>query len=270
MQNLWIYILIEHQSDKDPTMALRMLENVLEIYRFQEREWNRHHGPNTRLCLEPVLPAVFYTGTRAWDDMGTLMDLTRAGEQFRNEIPFLRPLFLSLPGVAPEVLETEGGFFGWVLHLTRARKGKAGTFRRLVARIVRHLESMPEEDRARWEEFLAYIHALVYHERHPAEQPRLQQEIEASVMIDTHRQEVCRMGKTIADDLMEKGMEKGQALGQLKKARATLIRQLGVRFGELPEKTVAVIQATSDLEQLDTWLDLVVTAETLEDIGIGS
>ncbi len=78
------------------------------------------------------------------------------------------------------------------------------------------------------------------------------------------------MGKTIAEDLMEKGHAEGHARGQLENARTILIRQLGVRFGELPEKTVAVIQATSDLEQLNTWLDRFAIAKTLEDVGIGS
>ena len=198
--------------------------------------------------------------------MGTLVDLVTPGERFRNEIPVLHPLFLNLPAVDPAVLESEGGFFGWVLRLVQARKSRPGVFRRLLVRIIQHLESLPEKDRFRWETFLEYIHALVYHERHPAEQPRLQREIEASVATDTHQREVCRMGKTIAEDLMDRG----HARGQLENARATLIRQLGVRFGDVPEGTVALIRATSDMERLNAWLDRFATADTLEDVGIGS
>ena len=58
--------------------------------------------------------------------------------------------------------------------------------------------------------------------------------------------------------------------GGLAKARETLIRQMRVRFGELPEETVAIIQAESDQERLDTWLDRFATAESLEEVGIGS
>ena len=70
------------------------------------------------------------------------------------------------------------------------------------------------------------------------------------------------MGKTIAEDLMERGYTRG--------ARATLIRLLRARFGELPEKIAAVILAESDQELLDTWLDRFATAKSLEDVGIGS
>ena len=265
-RNLWIYILIEHQSRPDVTMPLRLLEYVLEVYKFQEREWKRGRGAHARFYLEPVLPVVFYTGTRQWDEVGTLVDLVIPCGRFRNEIPLLHPLFLNLPAMEPGILEGEGGFFGWVLRLVQARKSRPGLFRRLLVRIIRHLESMPEADRFRWETFLEYIHALVYHERHPAEQSRLHREIEASVDSDTHRREVCRMGKTIAEDLVEKG----HARGQLETARATLIRQLRVKFGEISQKSVEIIQATSDLERLNNWLDLVVTADSLEDVGIGS
>ncbi len=259
-RNLWIYILIEHQSRPEVAMPLRLLEYVLEVYRFQEREWKQGRGLHVRFCLEPVLPVVFYTGTRRWDEVGTLVDLVTLGERFQNEIPVLHPLFLNLPALNPAVLESEGGFFGWVLRLVQARKSRPGVFRRLLGRIVRHLDTIPEADRFRWEAFLEYIHALVYHERHLAEQPRLQREIEASVAKDTHRLEVCRMVKTIAEDLMDRG--------RLETARATLIRLLGVRFGEIPEETVAIIQAASDLERLNTWLDRFATADSLEDVGI--
>jgi len=45
-------------------------------------------------------------------------------------------------------------------------------------------------------------------------------------------------------------------------------RQLRRRFGEVPELTREAIRATADLERLNGWLDLVVTAETLEEFGI--
>ena len=69
------------------------------------------------------------------------------------------------------------------------------------------------------------------------------------------------MGRTIADELKDEG--------RLETARETLARLLRRRFGEVPEETVAVIFATADLERLNGWLDLVVTAETIEEVGIG-
>jgi hypothetical protein len=123
---------------------------------------------------------------------------------------------------------------------------------------------MPQAERRRWLELLSYIMALVYHVREPSEWPSLQQAIEASVQTDEHRQEVFEMRRTIADELKEEGAKEGA----IKKSQQTLIRLLKRRFGDVPDDLSSAIRATSDPEQLDTWLDEVVTAETLEEVGI--
>ena len=119
---------------------------------------------------------------------------------------------------------------------------------------------MPATERLRWLELLSYVMALVYHVREPSEWPGLQNAIEASVQTDEHRQEVFEMRRTIADELEERGA--------LKKSQQTLIRLLKRRFGDLPDELSSAIRATNDPEQLDDWLDQVVTAETLDQVGI--
>ena len=249
-------------------MPLRLLDYVLEIYRVQEREAKRRHGHRVRPALEPVLPVVFYTGTRRWDDVGTLRDLVPAAERIAVDIPTVRPLYLNLPALGADVLETGGGYLGWVLRLVQGRKRPPTKFRLLVARVVRKLEAIPPADGARWRELLVYIHALIYNARHSAEQPGLQREIEASVAAGARQREVTRMGRTIAEDLIERGRAQGHAEGERKAARTTLVRQLRVRFGDLPDDVVAIVQACDDLERLNRWLDRFATAATLDDVGI--
>jgi len=38
---------------------------------------------------------------------------------------------------------------------------------------------------------------------------------------------------------------------------------------DVDRQKVAVVEATAELERLNRWLDLMVTAETLEEVGIG-
>jgi len=260
-RRVWLYILIEHQSQPDPTMPLRILDYVVQIYRFQARRWDDRHPSRSGLRLQPVLPVVFHTGSRRWEQVGRLVDRVEGGERFRECIPVLDPLFLNLPAIAPQRLETEGGFFGWVLALVQGRKKRPRRFRQLLVRVIRALEAMPERERMRWLTFLSYIHALVYHERSAAEQPELRLHLDASAATDVDRQEVVRMVKTYAEVVKEEVCRE--------MARAILIRQLGRRFGEVPDELVAVIQTTTDLGRLNGWLDLMVTSETLEAIGIG-
>ena len=70
------------------------------------------------------------------------------------------------------------------------------------------------------------------------------------------------MGKTIAEALEEKGA--------LRKQRETLLRQLRVRFKQVPEAVAAEVEAEQNGQQLDDWLDAVVTARKLSDIPFRS
>jgi hypothetical protein len=263
-RRITIYILIEHQSEPDPVMAFRVLEYVVQMYRAQVREWDQHHRSFAGLRLQPVVPVVLYTGTHRWEALGRLVDLVEMGEQFVAVIPALDPHFLNLPALPANQLESEGGFFGWVLRLVQQRHARPAEFQDLLRRVVGHLEAMPAAERLRWLGLLSYVHALVYHERNPAEHGGLQEEIEASVRTDEHRQEVSAMGRTIADELRAQGRKEEAVRAR----RQVLLDQLRQRFGELPRETVAAVEATASVKQLGTWLRSFATAATLEEIGI--
>ena len=171
-KHLLIYILIEHQSEPDRLMPLRSLDYVVQIFKYQVREWSKTHRTLARIRLHPVLPVVFYTGTQRWDSVGRLVDLVEMGERFESATPAMEPLFINLPVIAAETLEAQGGFFGWVLRLIQQRKSRPREFQRLLNRVVQHLETMPQAERRRWLELLSYIMALVYHVREPSEWPR--------------------------------------------------------------------------------------------------
>ena len=53
-----IYILIEHQSEPDRLMPLRLLDYLTQIYKSQGREWAREHDSFDGFRLQPVLPVV--------------------------------------------------------------------------------------------------------------------------------------------------------------------------------------------------------------------
>jgi hypothetical protein len=107
---------------------------------------------------------------------------------------------------------------------------------------------------------------LVYHEREGAEIRTLQEAIEVSVQTDPQRREMQTVKRTILDQWKDEG----RAEEAICSRQQTLLRQLRVRFQRLPRTTTDVINATRDVAQLDVWLDRVVTAHTLEDVGIAA
>jgi hypothetical protein len=257
-QNVLVYILIEHQSEPDRLMPFRPLEYVVSIYRGQLREWAQTHPSARDFVFQPVVPVVLYTGSRPWRDFGRFADLVAGGRGFTPFVPALAPLFVNLRDTPDTRLASAGGPFGQVLRLVRQRHARPAAFRTLLGQVVRALEGMPDAERLRWLDLLSYIHALVYHERE--EVPALHQFIEDSVQTDPHRQEVRAMRKSYAMVLEERGA--------LKARRETLLRLLRLKFGDPTADVVAAVESCADVAQLDAWVDGVVTARRLSDVGI--
>lgn len=82
-------------------MPLRVLDYVVQIFKYQVREWSKTHRSFARIRLAPVLPVVFYTGTRRWDSVGRLVDLVEIVERFETATPAIEPVFINRPRGRP-------------------------------------------------------------------------------------------------------------------------------------------------------------------------
>jgi hypothetical protein len=102
------------------------------------------------------------------------------------------------------------------------------------------------------------LHALLHHRRPQGEQATWRREIVASVERQELRAEVEVMGQTIAESLIEQGLERGQ--------RKVLLHQIQTKFGEVPEDLEAWLSGLSDPALLERLADEVLRAETLEQL----
>ncbi|HSF14475.1 MAG TPA: hypothetical protein VLK65_02855, partial [Vicinamibacteria bacterium] len=88
--------------------------------------------------------------------------------------------------------------------------------------------------------------------------------------------EVEEMELTWADEMMEKGrrrglaegIEKGREEGLREGKRKTLVQKLRAKFGALPLKTVSRIEGLESVDELDRYLERVLTAGSLEEMEI--
>jgi hypothetical protein len=158
----------------------------------------------------------------------------------------------------------EGGFFGKVLRLIKQQNAEPEVFRRVLEEVVGSLEKMPGPDSTRWRDFLYYIHALLYHSRGDDEQVELNNVIGHSIVNASHQKENTKMGRTIAEAVEARGLEKGMLNG----LQAALLRLLRKRFKKVPRQVEAQVSAATNVRTLQTWLDNVLDAETLADVGI--
>ncbi|HVC95982.1 MAG TPA: Rpn family recombination-promoting nuclease/putative transposase, partial [Pirellulales bacterium] len=262
-ESITVYVLIEHQSEPDSLMGLRVLDYVVQIYKRQVRDQLARDPSRKRVQLEPVLPLVLYTGTVSWPQLPRLVELVQQGDEFGDLIPQIGPLFLNLPEVPSDQL-AQSGPLGCVLELIQHRKARPEEFRILVARAVQRLEDLPARERNRWLELLSYIRAMVYHDREDSERDGLRELILKSVSTDARRREVETMFRTGAETLREEGREEG-AIAALQQALVNLLRG---KFGRLPRATERAIRATQDPGQLDAWLVRAGQATSLSEIEI--
>ncbi|HYT87449.1 MAG TPA: Rpn family recombination-promoting nuclease/putative transposase [Gemmataceae bacterium] len=267
-----IYILIEHQSEPDELMPLRVLEYVVQIFKAQVRQWSRTHASLAGLRLQPVLPLVLYTGTQRWDSIGSLADLIEEVEDFASVTPALRPLYVNVGTLDPAELKSRGGCFGQILRLQRQRHAALADFQALLQDVTERLEQLGEGEPIRRQELLSYLHAFLYHERAEAERPGLFEVVETSARIATHKQEIVTMQRTIAeavkDEGLQEGLKKGLKQGELRGKREVLLQFLRHRFHKLPRGVETAVKKATEVQQVEQWLERFLDAKTLDDIGI--
>src|SRR6266571_4423530 len=56
---VWVYVLLEHQSEPDPEMGLRLYLYMGELWDTQRREWKDRQTPLLERRLLPIIPVVY-------------------------------------------------------------------------------------------------------------------------------------------------------------------------------------------------------------------
>src|SRR5205823_3036174 len=91
-----VCLLVEHQSEADPVMPLRMLLYAVLFWESQWRTWEAGHEAGVPLRLTMVIPIVLHTGTRVWRTNRELADLIAGPQVLSAFAPQWQPLFWDL------------------------------------------------------------------------------------------------------------------------------------------------------------------------------
>lgn len=266
VREIWIYILIEHQSRPDPTMGLRLLLYMAALWETQRREYLRQKTPVSQWRLHPIVPIVFYTGGRRWQpdlSVAALMDLPALLMEFT---PRFRALYLPLKQTPPQSLTARGHPFGWVLKVMRAEDAPPADMESELRETATWLGGLSEKDHAAWAEAMYFLWLLIYYRRPAEEHERLEQVILNSIRARRRREEVSKMFKTMIDVWREEGEARGRREGMMKAKQDDILRLLRLKFGDLPPVVIKRVQAIRDVEKLDVLLEQVWNADSLKDI----
>lgn len=262
---LWVYLVLEFQSDPDPWMAVRMMVYVGLLAQNLIREGELHQGR-----LPPILPIVLYNGRPQWK---APLDVAECFVRPPRGLGAFQPrLHYHLVDEARLKLHPLDSVRNFCEALFQLEQGNSVTQVRRVIQTLDQLLRTPELKPLR-RAFSLWIKSLL-RRKAPSSSiediNRINDLMEADTMlaerIEGWFDEVARKGMEQGlQQGMEQGMEQGLQQG-LQRGQATALRHLLVkRFGPLPGDIAARIdQAPS--AQLEIWLDRLMDAPTLEAI----
>jgi predicted transposase/invertase (TIGR01784 family) len=251
----YLYLLLEHQSEPDSWMPLRLAGYVLRIWEALLRR------EPERTLLPVVIPVVLHHGAGGWTSarsIGALLDadpeLLRA---LADRVLTLRLTIDDLARVAPSEIATRPGPALAALALGLLRDVRTLAPDRLLARWGPLLREVAGQGDA--VVFLRYVlEVREIDEKEPwldAIREHAGSEVEEVV--------VTLLEKMRAEGAAE-GEARGEARGEAKGRAEVVLKLLALKFGPLDEAVIARIRA-STIEELDGIAERVLTATSLRE-----
>jgi len=163
--------------------------------------------------------------------------------------------------VIPDQLTQNNYPFGWILRVIQEEKSPIDKFSEALRIAIEHLEKMPLDERVNWEKLIIY--------REPKEIRELINIVETNVIGKSRREAVEKMGKTMAQVLIEEGKEIGEEIGKeigtIETKKNDIIKLLKFRFGMPSQNLIEKINSIHRLNQLDAIFDCILNIDTVEE-----
>ena len=216
---VYLYLIIEFQSDVDETMPVRIMSYVSLLYLYLLGNKNLEYGKTKKLPI--VLPIVLYNGKDTWDVTKNIQDMiddSVTSEQLQKFVPKLSYYFID--EVHPEANEKDTVFDGLansvVASMKLQRTASSEKFYEFLTELKEIIKN-PDE-RNKFASFMAFMRrflSAVFD--NPAYENALTLE------------EVIRMTKTFRDYDRENDLKEGEKKGEfntvysfIKKGRLTI------------------------------------------------
>ncbi|MEF8727422.1 MAG: Rpn family recombination-promoting nuclease/putative transposase [Accumulibacter sp.] len=243
---VYLYLLIEFQSGVNQYMALRMMFYVGLLY----QDLIRRGDVLADGRLPPLLPIVLYNGSRRWSAVTDVHELIPPVpglvEQFK---PRLKYLLIDENAYGEQELASLRNLVAAVFRIEHPASPQA--IGGLLSLLAEWLADRPDLRRT----FALWIRAtLMRRAEYRIVLPRVDDLQELNVMLAERLEEW-------ADAYKAEGKAEGRAEGEALALQKLLRR----RFGSIPAEVLQEISRAS-VEQIDSWLDQVLDAGSLDDL----
>ena len=247
-----VYLLLEHKSYQDRWTAFQVLSYVVRIL-------TRHARGDDP--FPPILTMVLYHGQRAWSAPTTVEGLTDAPSDLAALVPHYGFQLCDLSQTDLENLQHRA-WLAMALQVLKFIRDDE------LSERLPEIMALFQELYGRWDQKLAFLEMIVRYLAAAAGQ--LDEDTLRGALrkaLPRHVEE--KIMPTIAETWEARGEirgeKRGKTQGELERARHILQRQLKQRFGPLPADIIQRID-TADLDTLDTYLDRVLVANSLDGV----
>ncbi|MCD6010105.1 Rpn family recombination-promoting nuclease/putative transposase [Halomonas sp. IOP_31] len=241
-QRVFLYILLEFQSSVDRTMPIRLMHYVACFYDhlLKANETTPSQG------LPPILPIVLYNGSAPWTAQQDIYDMVTPEPPgfLQGYQPHLRYYLIDEGRYTDEELGLRQTPLSGVFSIEKASTDRKG-LQQAVDRIVAIIQADPNKDR---------IDAIItrWLKRHL-------QRLGAEVNLD-------QLNSLVEDkDMLAENLESWARREQQQGETRLLIKQIKMKFGELPEWAQRRLEHAS-ADQLDEWSMSILTASSLDEL----
>jgi predicted transposase YdaD len=242
----YVYLLLEFQSTPEPFMAVRMLAYVGLLLQELIRTQHLKAGDP----LPPVLSVVLYNGRRPWKAPVELSSLFGpVPEDLRRWLPRLEYLLVDENRLRPGEREQAGNLVSALARLETSRD--AGEFSQSARDLALLL---PGEEHRELRRILGRWAAQIMR--------RLFRGVTIPGVEDL--EEVAMLEETFKE-----WERRARNVGRLEGTRQTLLRQMRRRFGRVPRRVQEQVNAISSLRELEKITDKILTAGSLQELGLG-
>ena len=250
---LWVYIILEFQSESDTWMALRMMEYTTQLALQIVREHKKYDLPEGR--IPPILPIVLYNGLPKWNAATDVADcFVEPPDGLEAFLPKLRYLLLDEHRLQQSRTEEIRNFADAVFRMEANRGGTDKVFA-VIKALAKMLNTQEMESLRR--AFNVWTKGLIQRNAQDAE---ISEKLENVDLFKEYAMaEAIYVGWGKQFEM--KGEKKGEKKGEMK----ILIRQLSRRFGQLPKWAENRI-SKAEPAQLENWADAVLDASNLTEV----
>ena len=255
---MYIYLLVEFQSQPDPWMAMRMLVYVGLFY--QDLIKDGDFSDNRK--LPPVFPLVLYNGEKSWKAAETTAELIEAlPGGLVDYRPDLRYLLIDENRYAGQALPVTENLAAALFQLENSQVPEE---LRAMVKTLNHWLYAPEQASLR-RAFTVWLKKVLLPARLPGvDMPELADLNEVNTMLAERVMEWTRQWKAQGvQEGIEKGREEGREEGRKTGETALLTKMLELKYGPLPQWAQDKI-AQANAATIEQWAANLLSAQTLE------